>query len=68
MSADVQRYEAALLTDSALCERIPATLPAAPKGQECAICTSRENAEQAVCRAIALANARGEFWRTVISE
>ncbi len=68
MSGDVSRYRHALLADPALCDRILRELPPAPAEPERVIRCCRENAERAVCRAVAPAAVRREVWRIQLAD
>jgi hypothetical protein len=63
MESDLDWYEDELRGDAALCARILVTLPPVPDEPERVIRCSRENATQAVCRALALGAVYGALWR-----
>jgi len=65
---DPSRCERELAERPDLVDRILATLPPVPDEPERVIRCSREHAEQAVCRGLALATVRREVWRIEIVE
>jgi hypothetical protein len=66
--AQLRELRAELRGNPALADLILATLRMVPEEPERVLRCSGENAERAVCRALALADVRREVWRVEILE